>query len=180
VTISPRLVDERESLQQALSNIAQQDPTLRFETSSIDGSTTLCGMGELHLEVICDRISQEYKIQLQVGEPKVIYLETIGKPAEAEGKYLRQIGGRGNYAHVKVRLEPREPGSGYQFGAETTDAAVPQKFKQSVNLGIQEAMKAGILAGHEMVDLRAVLSDGSYHTEDSNEMAFQIAASDRV
>lgn len=134
-------------------------------------------MGELQLEVICNRISQEYKIQLEIGEPQVIYLETIRKSAEAEGKYIRQIGGRGQYAHVRVRLEPGELGSGYQFASETTDAAIPRKFVQSANLGIQEAMKAGILMGNEMVDLRAVLSDGSFHEEDSNEMAFQIAAS---
>jgi elongation factor G len=177
LAISPKLTDERESLQQALNDLANVDPTLRIETGSTDGWTILYGMGELHLEVICHRILQEYKIQLEVGEPKVIYLETIRKHAEAEGKYIRQIGGRGNYAHVKVRLEPRERGSGYQFAAEIAEGALLPEFVQSVNLGIQEALKAGILAGHEMVDLRAVLFDGSYHAEDSNEMAFRIVAS---
>jgi len=176
VDISPRLVDEHQSLQRALSNLAQQDPTLRVIPAPVDGATTLRGMGELHLEVICHRISQEYKIELEVGSLQVIYLETIRKPAEAEGKYIRQIGGRGNYAHVKVSLEPRDLGSGYQFAAETA-GAIPLEFVQSVNLGIQEAMKAGILGGHEMVDVRAILSGGSFHAEDSNAMAFKIAAS---
>ena len=177
LAISPKLTDERESLQQALNDLASVDPTLRIETGSIDGRTILCGMGQLQLEVICHRIMQEYKIQLEVGEPKVIYLETIRKNAEAEGKYIRQIRGRGNYAHVKVRLEPRERGSGYQFAAEIAEGALLSEFVQAVNLGIQEAMKAGILAGHEIVDLRAVLFDGSYHAEDSDEMVFRIVAS---
>jgi elongation factor G len=134
-------------------------------------------MSELHLEVICSRMLHEYKIQLDVGNPRVIFVETIRKQAEAEGKYMRQTGGRGQYAHVKLRLEPREPGSDYQFVDEITEGAVPPEFVEPVNFGIQEAMKAGILAGHEMVDLRAVLYDGSYHDVDSNEMAFKIAGS---
>ncbi len=141
------------------------------------GETTIGGMGELHLEIICDRLSREYGIQIEVGTRKVIYLETIRKQTEAEAKYMRQSGGRGQYAHVKVRLEPVELGSGYQFANEITDDAVLPEFVEPVNLGIQEAMKAGILAGHEMMDLRAVLYDGSYHVEDSNEMTFMIAGS---
>jgi len=134
-------------------------------------------MNESHLEAACDRISREYKIQLDVGEPKIIYLETIRKYTEAEAKYIRQVGGRNQYAHVKLRLEPGQPGSGYQFMDESSEDAVPRQFVEPINFGIQEATKGGILAGHEMVDLRAVLCDGSYHVEDSNEMAFKIAAS---
>jgi elongation factor G len=134
-------------------------------------------MGELHLAGICDRILHEYKMELDVGEPKVIYLETIRKHAEAEGTYIRQTGGRSQYAHVKLRLEPREPGSGYQFVDETIEGTVPPEFVQPVNTGIQNAMSGGILVGHEMVDLRAILYDGGYHDVDSNEMAFTIAAS---
>jgi elongation factor G len=129
------------------------------------------------LQVICDRIVREYKISLDVGEFKVIYLETIRMPAEGEGKYIRQVGGQGQYAHVEIRLEPREAESGYEFVDEIRDGAVPAEFIGSINLGIQEAMKGGVLAGHEMVDLRAVLFDGSYHDVDSNEMAFKIAGS---
>jgi elongation factor G len=131
----------------------------------------------LHLEAICDRILHEYKIRIDVGERKVIYLETIRKHAQAEVKYVRQTAGRGQYAHVKLSLEPQEPGSGYQFGDEITEGTVPPEFVQPVNIGIQDAMKGGILTGHEMVDLRAILYDGSYHQVDSNEMAFKIAGS---
>ena len=177
VAIRPRTNDDRENLQRVLHDLTQEDPTMRIETEPTGGEIIVSGMGELHLEIICDRILREYKIQVDVGEPRIIYLETIRKGAEAEGKYLRQTGGRGQYAHVKVRLEPQEPGSGYQFVNEVTEGAVPPEFVEPVNLGIQEAMEAGILAGHEMVDLRAVLYDGSYHVEDSNEVAFKIAGS---
>jgi elongation factor G len=177
VAISPRSNDDREKFQRALSDLTQQDPTIRVKTEPIVEQTIISGMSELHLEVICGRILHEYKIQLDVGKPRVIFVETIRKPAEAEGKYMRQTGGRGQYAHVKLRLEPREPGSDYQFVDEITEGAIPPEFVEPVNFGIQEAMKAGILAGHEMVDLRAVLYDGSYHDVDSNEMAFKIAGS---
>jgi elongation factor G len=177
VAISPRSNDDREKFQRALSDLTQQDPTIRVKTEPIVEQTIISGMSELHLEVICGRILHEYKIQLDVGKPRVIFVETIRKPAGAEGKYMRQTGGRGQYAHVKLRLEPREPGSDYQFVDEITEGAIPPEFVEPVNFGIQEAMKAGILAGHEMVDLRAVLYDGSYHDVDSNEMAFKIAGS---
>jgi elongation factor G len=177
VAIRPRTTDARENFQRALSALTQQDPTIRIKTEPVDGQTIISGTGELHLEVICDRILHEYKIEVDVGKPKVIYLETIRKQAEAEGKYIRQTGGRGQYAHVKLRLQPREAGNGYQFVDETKEGAVPPEFVEPVNFGIQEAMKGGVLAGHEMVDLRAILYDGSYHVGDSNEMAFKIAAS---
>jgi elongation factor G len=177
VVISPRSDDDRQNLQRALSDLAQQDPSIIIKTESLERQTTISGMGELHLEVICDRIVHEYQVGIDIGEAKVIYLETIRKPAEGEGKYIRQTGGRGQYAHVKLRLEPRELGSGYQFVDGIKAGAVLSEFVEPVNLGIQEAMKAGILAGREMVDLRAVLYDGSYHLEDSNEMTFKIAGS---
>jgi elongation factor G len=154
VAIRPRTTDDRENFQRALSALAQQDPTIRIKTEPIDGQTIISGMGELQLEMICDRIWQEYKIEVDVGRPKVIYLETIRKRAEAEGKYIRQTGGRGQYAHLKLRLEPSEPGNGYQFVDETTEGAVPPELVEPVNFGIQEAMKGGVLAGYEMVDLR--------------------------
>ena len=175
VAVRPMAKIDREKLHRALSDLTREDPTMRIGMGPRVDDTTILGMGELHLEIICDRLSRQYGIQMEVGVPKVIYLETIRKQAEAEAKYIRQVGGRGNYAHVKVRLEPAERGRGYQFASETTDDTVPAEFVEPVNSGIQEAMKAGILAGHEMIDLRAVLYDGSYHVEDSNEMAFMIA-----
>lgn len=132
-------------------------------------------MGELHLEVMCDRIVREHEIALDVGQPTVIFLETIRTNSDGEGKYMRQAGGRGQYAHVMVRLEPGHAGSGYQFGDEIQDGAIPAEFLDPVRIGIQEALKSGILASHEMVDLRAVLVGGSYHAEDSNDTAFKIA-----
>ena len=177
VAISPRTSDDWQILQQALNDLARQDPTIKIETDPIDGQMIIGGMGELHLEMICDRILREYKVDIVVGEPKVIYLETVRTQAEAEGKYIRQTGGHGQYAHVRLRLEPGERGSGYQFVDQITEGAVPKEFVEPVNFGVQSAMKGGILGGHEMVDLRAVLYDGSYHLEDSNEMAFKIAAS---
>ena len=177
VAVSPGTSDDRQILQQALSDLARQDPTIKIETDPIDGQMIIGGMGELHLEMICDRILREYEVDVVVGEPKVIYLETVRTQAEAEGKYIRQTGGHGQYAHVRLRLEPGERGSGYQFVDQITEGAVPKEFVEPVNFGVQSAMKGGILGGHEMVDLRAVLYDGSYHLEDSNEMAFKIAAS---
>jgi elongation factor G len=177
VAIRVRNDDVRENLRRVLSDLTREDPVINFEAGPTDRETVISGTGELHLQIICDRILHEYKIPIDVGEFKVIYLETIRQRSEAEGKYIRQVGGRGQYAHVKLRLEPQEPGSGYQFVDETTESTVPRGFVEPVNLGIQEAMRAGIVGGYEIVDLRAVLYDGSYHAEDSNEMAFQIAGS---
>jgi elongation factor G len=177
VAIRPTGKNGRERLSQVLGDLVTQDPPMRVESGLTDGETVIRGVGELHLQVICDRIVREYKIPLDVGEFKVVYLETIRKRAEGEGKYIRQMGGRGQYAHVKIKLEPREPGSGYEFIDEIRDGAIPAEFVEPVNLGIRGAMKGGVLAGHEMVDLRAVLYDGSYHDVDSNTMAFQIAGS---
>jgi len=177
VAIRVRNDDDGENLRRVLSDLTREDPAINVETGPTDGETVICGMCELHLQIICDRIFREYQIPIDLGELKVIYLETIRRHAEGEGKYIRQVGGRGQYAHVKLRLEPRESGTGYEFVDETTESTVPRGFVEPVNLGIQEAMRAGISAGYEMVDLRAVLYDGSYHAEDSNEMAFRVAGS---
>ena len=177
VAIRPRNKGDREKLKRSLSDLMRDDPTITIASGHSDGEIIISGIGALQLEIICDRIQREYKIPLDVGEVEVIYLETIRKKSMAEGKYIRQTGGRGQYAHVKIRLEPREPGSGYEFIDEIRGSAVPPEFVEPINLGIQDAMKGGVLAGHEMVDLRAVLYDGSYHVGDSNEMAFQIAGS---
>jgi elongation factor G len=173
VAIRPKAHDDRQRLQQALSDLSRQDSTMSITAVSADDQIIVSGTGELHLEIICDRIVREFKIAIDIGEPKVIYLETIRKPAEAEGKYAR----RAQYAHVKLRLEPRERGSGYQFVDEIKESAVPSEFIEAINFGIQEAMKGGILGGHEMVDLLAVLYDGSYYVGASNQIAFKIAAS---
>jgi elongation factor G len=175
VVMRPKSGGDHEKLRRALNDLTTEDHVMRVKSGLASGETVIDGAGELHLQIICDRIEREYKIPLDVGELKVIYLETIRKHAEGEGKYMRQIGGRGQYAHVKLRLEPQDQASGYEFASEIRNGAVPPEFVEPVNLGIQEALKAGISAGYEMVDLRAVLSDGSYHVEDSNEMAFKIA-----
>lgn len=177
VALSPRPHSDLWKLQRALSDLAQQDPAMKIETEPGDGSSIIGGMSHLHLETICARIVQEYKIQLDVGAPQIIYLETIRKCAEAEGRYIRQTGGGRNYAHVALRLEPIEPGSGYQFVDETIEGTIPPEFVEAVKFGIQSTLKGGVLAGYEMVNVRAVLYDGSYHVTDSNEIAFQIAAS---
>jgi elongation factor G len=134
-------------------------------------------MGELHLEIIVDRMMREYKVEANVGKPQVAYRETIRKHAEAEGKYIRQTGGKGQYGHAKVRLDPNEPGKGYEFINEITGGSIPKEFIKPVDQGIKEALEGGILAGYPMVDVKATLYDGSYHEVDSNEMAFKIAAS---
>jgi elongation factor G len=150
---------------------------MRTTTQSAERRVTVSGMGELHLEVICDRLEREFGVPLHVGKPTVIYLETIRKHAVAEGKYVRQVGGRGQYAHVTIELEPGDAESGYQFTNQSPEGAVPRQFVEAIDSGIQEAMKGGVLAGNEIVNVRVVLRDGSYHVEDSNELSFKIAAS---
>ena len=177
VIVHPQSDGDHQRLQRALNDLEREDPTIGIAPERTDGETIISGIGALQLEIICDRIVREYKIPLDVGEFRVIPLETIRKLAEGEGKFIRQVGGRGQYAHVKMRLEPRESGSGYEFVDEIRGGVVPKEFVEPINLGIQEGMKGGILAGHEMVDLRAVLYDGSNHDVDSSEIAFQIAGS---
>jgi elongation factor G len=177
VAISPKFHDDWDKLQGALSVLTQQDQGMRTATQSTERWVTISGMGELHLEVICDRIVREFGVPLQVEKPAVIYLETIRKHAVAEGKYIRQVGGRGQYAHVEIELEPGDPESGYRFTNQSPEGTVPRQFMESIDSGIREAMEGGVLAGNEVVGLRAVLRDGSYHAEDSNELSFKIAAS---
>jgi elongation factor G len=177
VAIGPTDYADRESLQRALADLAQHDPAIAVELNRADDRIILSGVSESHLEETCRKIARVSKIGIEIGEPQAIYLETICKPAEAEGKYIRQTGGSGNYGHVKLRLEPLDPGLGYQFTNETLAGAIPPQFVGPIDAGIQSARMTGILTGHEMVDLRAILLDGSYNAEDSNEMAFQFAAS---
>jgi elongation factor G len=175
--ISPIRDADRQSFQRALSDLAEQDPTVRIWTESIEGQTILSGMSELHLAAMCDRIVQEYKVQLNINKPEVIYLEAIRRHAEAEGRYIRQSGGRGQYAHVKLYLDPRPPGAGYEFVNDVTGGSVPKEFIKPIDQGIQEALEGGILAGCPLMDVKATLYDGSWHQGDSNEMAFKIAGS---
>jgi elongation factor G len=141
------------------------------------GQTIIAGMGELHLEIIVDRMMREYKVEANVGKPQVNYRETIRGNAEAEGKYIRQTGGSGNYGHAKIRISPNEPGAGYEFSNDTKGGTIPKEYIKPIDQGIQEAMLGGVLAGYEMVDVKVSLYDGSYHDVDSNEMAFKIAGS---
>jgi elongation factor G len=176
VTISPKADSDRLRLERALNNLAQQDSTIKIETKSEGGSAIVSGVSESHLESICSRILHEYGIEIEVGEPTVIYLETIRGSSEAEGKYIRQTGGHGNYAHAKIRISPNEPGNGYEFTNDTKGGAIPEEYIRPIDQGIQDAMLRGVRA-YEMVDIKVSLYDGSYHDVDSNEMAFRIAGS---
>ncbi|MGH9543809.1 MAG: elongation factor G [Terriglobales bacterium] len=177
VAVEPKTKADQEKMGMALSKLAQEDPTFKVHTDSDSGQTIISGMGELHLEIIVDRMMREYKVEANVGKPQVAYRETIRRKSEAEGKYIRQTGGRGQYGHAKIRLEPNEPGKGYEFINDVVGGSVPKEFIKPIDQGIKEAMEGGILAGYEMVDVKATLYDGSYHDVDSNEMAFKIAGS---
>jgi elongation factor G len=177
VAVEPKTKADQEKMGMALSKLAQEDPTFKVHTDPDSGQTIISGMGELHLEIIIDRMMREYKVEANVGKPQVAYRETIRRKSEAEGKYIRQTGGRGQYGHAKIRIEPNEPGKGYEFVNEVIGGSVPKEFIKPIDQGIKEAMEGGVLAGYEMVDVKAILYDGSYHDVDSNEMAFKIAGS---
>jgi elongation factor G len=177
VAVEPKTKADQEKMGMALSKLAQEDPTFKVHTDPDSGQTIISGMGELHLEIIVDRMMREYKVEANVGKPQVAYRETIRRKSEAEGKYIRQTGGRGQYGHAKIRIEPNEPGKGYEFINDVVGGSVPKEFIKPIDQGIKEAMEGGILAGYEMVDVKATLYDGSYHDVDSNEMAFKIAGS---
>jgi len=175
--VEPKTKSDQEKMGVALHKLAQEDPTFRVSTDHDSGQTIIEGMGELHLEIIVDRMMREFNVQANVGKPQVAYRETIRKTAEAEGKYIRQTGGSGQYGHVKIRLIPQEPGKGFEFENDTVGGSIPKEFVKPVEQGIKEAMEGGVLAGYPLVDVKAVLYDGSYHDVDSNEMAFKIAGS---
>ncbi len=176
VAVEPKTKGDQEKMGLALGKLAQEDPTFRVHTDTETGQTIISGMGELHLEIIVDRMMREFNVQANVGKPQVAYRETIRKNSGAEGKFIRQTGGRGQYGHVKIRIEPN-PGKGYQFENEIIGGTVPKEYIKPVDQGIKEALEGGILAGYEMVDIKAILYDGSYHDVDSSEMAFKIAGS---
>jgi len=176
VAVEPKTKGDQEKMGLALARLAQEDPTFRVSTDADSGQTIIEGMGELHLEIIIDRMMREYKVEANVGKPQVAYRETIRKSSQAEGKFIRQSGGKGQYGHVKIRMEPN-PGKGYEFENEITGGSIPKEFIKPIDAGIKEAMEGGVLAGYEMVDVKVILYDGSYHEVDSSEMAFKIAGS---
>ena len=161
----------------ALSKLAQEDPSFRVHTDEESGQVIISGMGELHLEIIVDRMKREFNVEANVGAPQVAYRETIRKSVEHEGKFVRQSGGRGQYGHVWLRIEPQEHGAGYEFVNEIVGGVVPKEYIPAVDKGIQEQLKSGVLAGYPVLDVKVSLFDGSYHDVDSNEMAFKIAGS---
>jgi elongation factor G len=177
LAVEPKTKADQEKMGMALAKLAQEDPTFRVHTDVDSGQTIIAGMGELHLEIIVDRMMREYKVEANVGKPQVAYRETIRSNSEAEGKYIRQTGGSGNYGHAKIRISPNEPGKGYEFSNDTKGGVIPKEYIKPIDQGIQDAMTRGVLAGYEMVDIKVSLYDGSYHDVDSNEMAFKIAGS---
>ncbi len=177
VAIEPKTKAGQEKMAVALQKLAEEDPTFKTYTDEETGQTIIAGMGELHLEIIVDRLLREFKVEANVGRPQVSYKETIKKTAEVDTKYARQSGGKGQYGHVKIRIEPNESGKGYEFINAITGGAIPKEYIPAVDAGIQGAMQAGILAGFPVVDVKVTLFDGSYHEVDSSEMAFKIAGS---
>ena len=177
VAIEPKTKAGQENMGIALSKLAEEDPTFRTYTNKETGQTIIAGMGELHLEIIVDRLLREFKVEANVGAPQVSYKETIRKAVDQETKYARQSGGKGQYGHVKIHVEPNEPGKGYEFINAVVGGAIPKEYIPAVDAGIQGAMEAGVLAGYPVVDVKVTLFDGSYHEVDSSEMAFKIAGS---
>ena len=175
--IEPKTKADQDKLGQSLSRLAEEDPTFRMATDTETGQTIISGMGELHLEILVDRLLREFKVAANVGRPQVAYKETLKHPARAEGKYIRQTGGRGQYGHVFLEVEPRPRGEGFEFESKIVGGVVPREYWAAVESGVKEAMAAGIVAGYPMIDVRVRLVDGSYHEVDSSEMAFKIAGS---
>ncbi len=177
VAVEPKTKADQEKMATALAKLAEEDPSFRVHTDEETGQTIISGMGELHLEIIVDRMKREFKVDAEVGQPQVAYRETIKTPVDQEYKYAKQTGGRGQYGHVFIKLEPQEPGKGYEFVNQITGGVIPKEYIPAVDKGIQEAMQNGVVAGYPVVDVKATLYDGSYHDVDSSEMAFKIAGS---
>jgi elongation factor G len=178
VAIEPKTKGDQDKLGAGLQRLTEEDPTFRVRTDDETGQTLISGMGELHLEIIVDRLMREFNVDANVGRPQVAYRETVGKAAEKiEGRFVRQTGGRGQYGHAVINLEPAEHGEGYEFLDKIVGGKIPKEYIPSVDLGIQEAMESGVLAGYPVVDVRVTLVDGSFHDVDSSEMAFKIAGS---
>ena len=177
VAVEPRTKADQDKLGMALSKLAREDPSFRIHTDEESAQTIISGMGELHLEIIVDRLKREFRVEASVGRPQVAYRETIRRMVEQEGKFVRQTGGRGQYGHVYLRIEPQEPGAGYEFVNAIVGGAVPREFISAVDRGVQEQMSSGVIAGYPVVDCKVTLFDGSYHDVDSSEVAFRIAGS---
>jgi elongation factor G len=177
VAIEPKTKSDQDKMGVALSRLQMEDPSFRVNSDEETGQTIIRGMGELHLEIIVDRMLREFKVEANVGNPQVAYRETVTKEVESEGRYIRQTGGRGQYGHCWVRLIPQPPGTGFSFENETVGGSIPKEFINPIEKGIVEAMQGGVLAGYPMVDIKVEVFDGSYHDVDSSEMAFKIAGS---
>ena len=177
IAIEPKTKADQDKMAVALERLTNEDPTLKTRTDTETGQTVVSGMGELHLEIIRDRLLREFKVDANVGKPQVAYKEAIRKKVQAEGRYVRQTGGRGQYGHVWLELEPMEPGSGFEFVNKIVGGVVPKEYIPAVEAGVKEALETGVTAGYPVIDVRATLYDGSYHEVDSSEMAFKIAAS---
>ena len=177
VAVEPKTKNDQEKMGVALQKLAEEDPTFRVRTDEETGQTIISGMGELHLEIIVDRLLREFKVDCAVGNPQVAYRETIRKEVECEGKFVRQSGGHGQYGHCKLRLIPQEPGEGFSFENQVVGGAIPKEFINPIEAGIKQAMEGGILAGYPVVDVKAIVFDGSYHEVDSSEAAFKVAGS---
>jgi elongation factor G len=178
VAVEPKTKADQDKLATALGRLAEEDPTFRVRTDDETGQTVISGMGELHLEIIVDRLIREFGVQASVGKPQVAYRETVRRAVQkVEGRFVRQTGGRGQYGHAVISLEPTEPGNGYEFVNEIVGGVIPREYIPSVDQGIQQAMESGVLAGYPVVDVKATLTFGSYHDVDSSEMAFKIAGS---
>lgn len=177
VAIEPKTKPDQEKMGSALSKLAQEDPSFRVSTDEESGQTIISGMGELHLEIIVDRMKREFKVEANVGKPQVAYRETVKNSVEQEGKFVRQTGGRGQYGHVWIKIEPQERGAGYEFVNQVVGGAIPREYIPAVDKGVKEQMGNGVIAGFPIVDVRVTLYDGSYHDVDSSEMAFKIAGS---
>jgi elongation factor G len=177
LAIEPKTKADQEKLGVGLQKLMAEDPTFRVKTDQATGEVVIAGMGELHLEIIVDRLKREFNVEASVGRPQVAYKETLTRPADGEMKYAKQTGGRGQYGHAKIHLYPGEPGSGYIFENEITGGSIPKEYIKPIDEGIKEALTRGVLAGYPVDDVRIVLYDGSYHDVDSSEMAFKIAGS---
>jgi elongation factor G len=177
VAIEPKTKADQDKLGESLNKLAEEDPTFKIRSDEETGQTLISGMGELHLEILVDRLLREFKVHAHVGKPQVAYKETIRKKVEAEGKFVHQSGGRGQFGHVVIEMEPNEPGKGFEFESKIIGGVVPKEYVKPTMEGIKQAMQTGVLAGYPMVDIKVALIDGSYHEVDSSEMAFKIAGS---
>ncbi|MCX8010790.1 MAG: elongation factor G, partial [Ignavibacteria bacterium] len=177
IAIEPKSKADQDKLSEALNKLADEDPTFRVSVNEETGQTLISGMGELHLEILVDRMKREFSVEANVGRPQVAYRETITKKVTAEGKFIRQSGGRGKYGHVVLEVEPNEKGKGYEFINKIIGGAIPKEYIPAVSAGIQEAMRNGVIAGYPVVDVKVTLIDGSYHEVDSDELSFRIAGS---